>query len=121
MKRPQVHIWTIIYFILGTAPFLFLCLWAIKDAWFPSEIVMQKHPDPFDHFYLFNKSLSVFSGVLVLLATIPIWIMALGKRKPWVWITTLVFIAIGITNNPLMGIPILIFWIKDNNKAYYEK
>lgn len=119
MKRPRVHIWTFIYFFLGTASFLFLCLWSIKDGWFPSEIVLRKHPDPSDHFYLFNQSLSVYSGVLFLLATIPIWIMAFGKSRSWVWITTLVFIALGIPNNPLMGIPVLIFWVKDRNKEYY--
>lgn len=121
MKRPHVHIWTIIYFILSTAPFVFFCLWAIKDGWFPSEKVLMKHPESDEQFYVFNQSLAYFSGVLTLVATTPAWIVIFGKRKSWVWMTTLIFIALGIPNNLLMGIPILIFWIKDNNKEYYEK
>lgn len=31
-------------FIVLAAIFFFLCLWAIKDAWFPSEKVLKKHP-----------------------------------------------------------------------------
>lgn len=121
MKRPNVHIWTIVYFFLNLAPFLLLCLWAVKDGWFPSERVLLKHPDPIDHFYAFNQSLAVISAGLALLATTPIWIMVFGKRKSWVWLTTLVFIALGIPNNPLVGVPVLIFWINDKNKAYYGK
>ncbi|VGO22972.1 efflux RND transporter periplasmic adaptor subunit [Pontiella sulfatireligans] len=31
-------------FIVLAAIFFFLCLWAVKDAWFPSPNVMEKHP-----------------------------------------------------------------------------
>lgn len=31
-------------FIVLAAIFFFLCLWAVKDAWFPSEKVLKKHP-----------------------------------------------------------------------------
>ena len=31
-------------FIVLAGIFFFLCLWAIKDAWFPSEKVLKKHP-----------------------------------------------------------------------------
>ncbi len=31
-------------FLILSAIFFFLCLWAIKDAWFPSEKVLKKHP-----------------------------------------------------------------------------
>ncbi|WP_372794182.1 hypothetical protein [Pontiella sp.] len=31
-------------FIVLAAIFFFLCLWAIKDAWYPSEKVLKKHP-----------------------------------------------------------------------------
>jgi len=121
MNKPKVNNWATAYFILNLLPILLMCFWAIADGWFPSDKVLLKHPLSDDNFYLFNKSLAAFTGTFCILATIPIWILALCKRKPWVWITTLVFIAIGITNNPFMGIPILIFWIKDNNKKYYGK
>ncbi|MDF7801772.1 hypothetical protein P4C99_20000 [Pontiellaceae bacterium B1224] len=121
MKRPQVHIWTGIYFAMGTLPLLLMCFWSIADGWFPSEPVLAKHPDPADNFYLFNKSLAYATALLTLLSSAPFWILVLGKKKSWIWMTLLVFIALGISGNPLFGIPILIFWLKDNNKAYYGK
>lgn len=119
LKRPPVHIWTIIYFFLGTGVFLFLCLWSIKDGWYPSERVLVKHPDPSDSFYAFNQSLAIATGILTLVATLPAWLVIFGGRNSWVWMATLIFIALGIPNNLLMGIPVLVFWIKDRNKRYY--
>jgi len=121
MEKPRVNFWAVFYFSLWTVPMLILCIWSIRDGWFPSEKILLKHPYPADTFYAFNKTLSVISGGFSFLATTPIWIWAFGGRKPWVWTTTLVFIAIGLANNPIMGIPILLFWIKENNKAYYGK
>ncbi len=100
---------------------LLLCLWAVKDGWFPSEKVLIRHPETEDQFYIFNQLLAYVSGVLAIIATFPAWLVVFGKRKSWVWTTALVFIALGIPNNLLMGIPILIFWIKDDNKEYYGK
>jgi hypothetical protein len=61
------------YRIQGTREFLIwsiglglLCVWAIRDGWFPTESTITKHgpPDqPLDSFYLFNQSLAVLSGV----------------------------------------------------------
>jgi hypothetical protein len=31
-------------FLILAAIFFFLCVWAIKDAWFPSEKVLKRHP-----------------------------------------------------------------------------
>ena len=121
MKRPQLHIWTTLYFFLNAIPFLLLCLWAIKDGWFPSEKVLMKHPESDSEFYIFNQTMAYFCGTMAILSTLPAWIVILGKRKPGIWITVLIFIALGIPNNPLIGIPILILWIKDYNKAYYGK
>ncbi len=35
-------------FLILAAIFFFLCLWAIKDAWMPSEKVLKKHPMTID-------------------------------------------------------------------------
>lgn len=53
--------------------------------------------------------------------SIPAWILLLADRKPWVWTATLIFLSLGICGNPLMGIPILIFWVHDSNKEYYGR
>jgi len=43
---------------------LVLGLWCVKDGWFPSEGVLERHPvytpeGDLDHFYVFNRSLAV--------------------------------------------------------------
>jgi hypothetical protein len=38
---------------------LIFAVWFVWDGWFPSERVLEKHPDPQDHFYLFNKSVAI--------------------------------------------------------------
>jgi multidrug resistance efflux pump len=93
----------------------------VQPAYFveAGEVVMLV--EPADTFYAFNKTLALLSGILAALATIPAWIIIFGKNKSWVWMTALIFIALGIPNNLLMGVPILIFWVKKNNKAYYGK
>ncbi len=120
MKRPNVHAWAIVHFILETAPFLLLYLWAVKDGWYPSEKVLAKHPDPADAFYAFNQSLAFVCGILSLLAIlIPTGLLLLGPRRPWMWTAMLVVIALSIPYDPLIGILVLILWLKESNKAYY--
>jgi hypothetical protein len=46
------------YLIAAIILFL-LSLWFIRDGWFPTAGILEKHPDPQDSFYLFNKSMSV--------------------------------------------------------------
>ena len=43
VKR-QYHVKGTNDFIVLAGIFFFLCLWAIKDAWYPSEKVLTKHP-----------------------------------------------------------------------------
>jgi hypothetical protein len=57
------------YHVEGTKTFLVCAvglllfgLWCVKDGWFPAESVVLKHPLEKDaSFYLFNKSLAIFS------------------------------------------------------------
>jgi hypothetical protein len=61
------------FHVEGTKTFIVLAiglfvlgLMCLKDGWFPSELVQQKHPmwnemGQRDHFYTFNRSLSVLS------------------------------------------------------------
>ncbi len=121
MKRPQVHVWAFVFFSAGVIPLILICAWAIRDGWFPTERILEKHPDPSDNFYAFNYWLAIITGGLIPLMLTPIWIMAFAKRRPWAWTTTLIFIALGIMGNPVCFIPLLVFWVKDDNKAYYGK
>lgn len=53
-------------FLTAAVVLLLLSLWFIADGWFPRESVRAAHPDPSDHFYLFNKC----TGVLLLLGAV---------------------------------------------------
>ncbi|NCC51407.1 MAG: hypothetical protein EOM20_09350 [Spartobacteria bacterium] len=46
-------------YLITAVVMLVLCIWAVLDGWFPSEKVLERHPDPTDGFYLFNKSLAI--------------------------------------------------------------
>lgn len=53
-------IWSIVLFVL--------CLWAVRDGWFPAESKILAHgpadaPHEGDHFYPFNRTLAVLSGL----------------------------------------------------------
>ena len=49
-------------FLVAAVACLFLCLWAVKDAWFPSAKVQEKHP----------QSLSVSMEVSGIIKSIPV-------------------------------------------------
>ena len=121
MNRPKVNSWVTFFFTFQALVFLGLMAWAIKDGWFPSERVLAKHPNSIDQFYEFNKSLAVFMIPLSLISAVPAWLLLKKKREQWVWTTLLVFICLNLFNSLIVFIPILIFWIKDNNKEYYGK
>ena len=44
MKKRQYKVKSNKDFLIFGCVFFFLCIWAIKDAWFPSDKVLKKHP-----------------------------------------------------------------------------
>jgi hypothetical protein len=49
-------------FLIWAIALLALCLWCVKDGWFPAQSLLDKHPlDKDTNFYLFNKSLALLS------------------------------------------------------------
>ena len=44
MKKRQYKVKSNKDFLIFGCVFFFLCIWAIKDAWFPSDAVLKKHP-----------------------------------------------------------------------------
>lgn len=53
-------------YLLAAVILLVLSVWFIWDGWFPRASVLERHPEPSDHFYLFNKSV----GVLFLVSAV---------------------------------------------------
>ncbi|MDZ8116992.1 hypothetical protein, partial [Pontiella agarivorans] len=72
MNRPSINIVVQVLCCVATLIMLLLCIWAIRDAWFPTEIIIQKHPDPNDQFYLFNRQLTFIAGALSIVAFLPV-------------------------------------------------
>lgn len=52
VPRSRRHLWAAIALLV-------VALWFAWDGWFPRASVLAAHPDPADHFYLFNKSVAV--------------------------------------------------------------
>jgi hypothetical protein len=55
-------------YLVGSICLALLCVWAIRDGWFPTESKIEMHgtpdnPHPGDHFYHFNRSLTYLSGI----------------------------------------------------------
>jgi hypothetical protein len=55
-------------YLVGSIFLALLCVWAIRDGWFPSGSKIEMHglpsaPNDGDHFYPFNRSLTFLSGI----------------------------------------------------------
>ena len=55
-------------FLIWSVGLALLCIWALRDGWFPSESKILKHgppdsPNAGDSFYLFNQSLTYLAGI----------------------------------------------------------
>lgn len=121
VARPKVNAWANFFFCSTLLAIVGLCLWAFADGWFPGEMVLKKHPEPQDEFYAFNKILAITLFPFIFIFAVPVWILMAKKREPWAWTTILVYIVLCFAPSIIWLIPFLIFWIKPNNKAYYEK
>ena len=119
MNRPKINSWATFFFTLNALGCFAFLAWAIKDGWFPSELVLAKHQESTDTFYLFNKTLSFVMIPISVISVFPALLLLKKKRASWVWTTILVFISMGILNNPIICILLLVFWIKQPNKEYY--
>ena len=121
MKRPSVNGWAAFFLTINTLMWVALFAWAIVDGWFPSDAVLAKYPDPSDPFYAFNKTLAVITVPIIVIAAFPVWLLIKKKRAPWVWTTVLVYICLGLMSSLLIHVLLLVFWLKESNKAYYQK
>ncbi len=76
---------------------------------------------------IYEASELIINGIVCLVVGIPFAIAfaiaLLLPRKPWNWIVGIVFIAIGLTSCCFMPatIPLLIFWLKPETKAFFGR
>jgi len=68
---------------------------------------------------LIMSSIYLFIGIVLLIASL---IGVLLKPKSWAWVYGIVMICLGMTNACFLPIciPLLLFWIKPESKAYYN-
>lgn len=55
----QYHVEGTRTYLIAALVLFVLCLWFGWDGWFPRDVVLERHPDPGDSFYGFNKSLAL--------------------------------------------------------------
>ncbi|MBN1269110.1 MAG: hypothetical protein JXB04_05940 [Kiritimatiellae bacterium] len=46
-------------FLIAAVVLIIFSVFFVWDGWFPRQGVLEKHPDPHESFYLFNKSVAV--------------------------------------------------------------
>ena len=65
----------------------------------------------------------LFSALMVISLAVPAMSLLCFflKRQPWVWVYSLVLICLGMATWLLpFCIPLIIFWVKQNTKVYYQ-
>lgn len=113
--RPPVVGWFYVY--CGVLCLLYLAVSAFCLPFFlmePSELEM-------------DKTQAVVTGVMFLVMGLVLFILFLMPfflpRRPWVWVFDFVLICIGMTSACflLACVPLLLFWLKPEAKAWFGK
>lgn len=113
-NSPSVWKWQVSYCVLLAAMYLVVALmaWYLKGH---PEMIPDKHRD-------LNGAVSyIYFSVFIFLA----FLYSIGPflpRRPWVWVYHLVLICFTMTSCcciPL-AIPLLIFWIKPETRAFFS-
>lgn len=67
--------------------------------------------------------MGIVYGLIGLIFFLPFAIALFLPRKPWVWVYSLVLIIIGLMGCPTVfaSVPLLIFWLKPETKAYFGR
>lgn len=113
--RPTVVMWFKLY--AGALVLLYLGLAAVSLVFFlmdPADLNMGRTEATIAGSILLGLGL-VFTGASV----IPLF----APPRPWSWVYSIVLICIGMTSACFLPfcIPLLIFWLKPEVKAYYGK
>jgi len=113
-QKPAVIIWYKIY--LAVLAFLFLFVVAV------GAFLMLAPINAEDLDETPKKIIGIIYIIMGLGLFIPVIAGFFLPKKPWVWVYHLVLICIGMTGCTIVfSIPLLIFWIKPDVKAYFGK
>jgi len=115
LTRPTVVRWFYVY--CGVLCVVYLAVAACCLPFFliePAELDM-------------GKTEAVFMGVMMLVMGLVFFVLFLMPfflpQRPWVWVFDLVLICIGMTSACflLACVPLLLFWLKPETKAWFGK
>ena len=121
-QRPNVVVWYLVYCVLMMLMYLSVAVLGIVCLILPEEMF---ESDP-DMSAAEARMMGVMMGVMMLVFCLPFTLFYLVAarmpRNKAGWIVGIVAIAMGLTSACLwpMTIPLLIFWLKDATRAYYN-
>jgi len=90
-KKSATHAWTTFYFITSIVLFATIAYFADNE----------------------------FFGILLVISTIPFFIITFGRKTPRNWKRLLGWIIIETIYNPFIGVPVWVAWIRKDNKSRY--
>ena len=115
--KPTVLTWFVVYAIAMSAMYVVVAIVGVVLIVGPSASAADA-----------NEAQQLYvTGVMLLIVAIPLaLVFAVAPflpRKPWAWVYDLVLIGVGMTSACLLpaAIPLLIFWIKPQTKAWFGR
>ena len=120
MKRPLINSVVKLWFLIICFVWIFICLWCIRDAYFPTQEILQKHPLSTDNFYLFNKLLALVSPFI---GALHLWLVKKlnrprGSKRLWFVIMLILLASTLLLRSPIAFV-VLIFWCSKNNRVHH--
>lgn len=113
-EQPKCIIWFKVYCGFMALMYLFIIVFGLVLLVFPEQLEMNR----------IEALVTGFACLVVgLVLFIPFLMGIFLKPKPWVWIFDIVLICIGFTSclTLAFSIPLFIFWIKPDLKAYFGR
>jgi hypothetical protein len=111
------HAYSVIFVLMYLAVAAFgIVFFVVDPATFKTELDMEMEP-------MFAKIMGAVFIIMGLGFAVVSAIPLLFSPRPWVWVYSLVLICLGLTSPCFLpfSIPLMIFWLKPETKAYYGK
>lgn len=118
VAKPAVYVWFLVFCLLMALMYLGCTIFGgVLLSLDPAQLEgMSRHGDPNGVW---------FQGLFMLILGLPLFLFYAGvpflPPRKWSWVLGIVAIALSLTSCCCMpaGIPLLIFWLKSETKAYY--
>ena len=114
-RRPAVWSWFVAYCVVMAVIYLLVCA---AGVFFLAADPAALATEPAE-----AKLMGVVMLALGLVLAVPFAAAPFLPRRPWVWVYGIVLIALGMTSVCTLpaAIPLLVYWINDETKAYFGR